>query len=309
MVDQETINFSKDLSIGDILLINYLTECSYIRNSYPKYFYYDYNVDASKEVEYLINNRYIESVQTKELLSYLKADQLKEILRNYSLPVSGNKAALVKKIIENIGEDIYEPYINVKKYLLTQLGKDILEKYSLLVWAHKNKDITHLYPSEFVEYTSSNEMPESIAISIIENKIKKYLENGDFGLVRNCFFSIGSTLKNKGDSTNLYYFLTTFCFDISGLSNGSKTVVKLSDIPFFAPGLIDEIKDAKRSMSKRVLYKKFIEFWNIAIKAFPDYLPKKSEDALQLFKYAYNFNEEKFNELWDKLYNKYEIES
>lgn len=126
-----------DLLPGDIILLYWLNNRDYYADI-PLYFEYEFGINTSSHKELLITKGFLEFASPSESLSALKIPELKEILRNNSLKLSGKKSELVFRIKENLNEKDYKKH-NIKILKVTSSGLDLLSKYETLIWAHKNK--------------------------------------------------------------------------------------------------------------------------------------------------------------------------
>lgn len=126
-----------DLLPGDIILLYWLNNRDYYADI-PLYFEYEFGINASSHKEMLITKGFLEFASPSESLSALRVSELKEILRNYSLKLSGKKSELICRIKNNLDEKDYKKH-NIKILKVTSSGLDLLSKYETLIWAHKNK--------------------------------------------------------------------------------------------------------------------------------------------------------------------------
>ncbi|MEB8091891.1 SAP domain-containing protein [Mammaliicoccus lentus] len=98
----------------------------------------EHRINVMKIIDDLINNNYIYKTNTPDFsLNYLKVVELKDILRNNKLKLSGNKAELIDRLLNSLDDDSFNdlnlPFI----YRATDLGNRILEE---------TEYIEHFYP-------------------------------------------------------------------------------------------------------------------------------------------------------------------
>ncbi|APX72685.1 minor capsid protein [Companilactobacillus allii] len=127
----------ENLLTGDIILLDWLNNKDYLETP-PSYFEYEFGINAIAHKDSLIKNNLLKYSSPSNSLSVLKVTELKNILRNNSLKVSGKKSELIGRIKENLDEDTYRNP-NLRILELTNTGFDIVSKYKTLIWSHKNK--------------------------------------------------------------------------------------------------------------------------------------------------------------------------
>lgn len=120
---------SSPLTSVEISFLDYIDSKKVHELSLPGYWTYEYNLDFKYVISKLINNGYLIVTSTPNL-NKLKVDELKDILRKYSLKVSGKKADLIKRIEENITEEQLSQYFESYGelyYKSTQTGKQLIK--------------------------------------------------------------------------------------------------------------------------------------------------------------------------------------
>ena len=158
----------------------------------------------------------LEFQKSQKSLSKLKVIELKEILKNESLPTSGKKDQLVQRIIDNF--DILETRIP-QALCLTESGEQVLLENQNLIKAHQDQYISAV---EYKDY--SIKFPEDsyddIKIKILNDQMAKNVREQRFGLVRINNLALGDLYqKQKEYKIALKYFIKAMLFDCSGLKN------------------------------------------------------------------------------------------
>lgn len=119
----------------EILMLAYAPTFIVDKIIFQQFWYYDYNItNPQLIIDKLIDEGFLKVGTVEGALEFEKIPDLKNILKNHQLAVSGNKDVLVKRIIDN-----------VSKEELTKLNLDI--HYELT-----EKGITELTENEYVHY-------------------------------------------------------------------------------------------------------------------------------------------------------------
>lgn len=268
-------------------------------NSFSSFFQYDYHIEGSKEIKKLFELGYIREATPTESINKLKVPELKQILRDNSLPVSGNKPFLIERILENIQEDIFETYQKEKFYKVTESGKYLLEKYQNIIWGHENKIYGIIDAFTFEKHLTVD--PSEYSITILETTFLNSVREKDYYKINNLLLEI-SNLKN-GDIDAL---LQRFCFEISGVSgSGEYLYIDWENLNSQFLYLTEYIKIEinKHDISDFELVRKITKAWDICSKWLPVSLVTNSTQATDLLFYCLNGDKENFYDLIIKLYN------
>lgn len=213
-VIENTKENDNSLQMGDIILLYWIENS--LHDDFPAYFEYDYHINPQLHRNKLINMGMLEFKKSQKSLSKLKVIELKEILKNESLPTSGKKDKLVQRIIDNF--DILETRIP-QALCLTESGEQVLLENQNLIKAHQDKYISAV---EYKDY--SIKFPEDsyddIKIKILNDQMAKNVREQRFGLVRINNLALGDLYqKQKEYKIALKYFIKAMLFDCSGLKN------------------------------------------------------------------------------------------
>ncbi|HEV6974384.1 TPA: SAP domain-containing protein [Streptococcus pneumoniae] len=86
---ENTKENDNSLQIGDIILLYWIENS--LHDDFPAYFEYDYHINPQLHRNKLISMGMLEFQKSQKSLFKLKVIELKEILKNESLPTSGKK--------------------------------------------------------------------------------------------------------------------------------------------------------------------------------------------------------------------------
>lgn len=106
----------------------------------PLYWTFEYNIDYKNLINIFISNDYLKIQNYKNNLSKLLVNELKEILKNFNLKVTGKKDELIKRIEENISKEELKTFFSSdnKFLVLTEKGKETIK--NLPISATKDVD-------------------------------------------------------------------------------------------------------------------------------------------------------------------------
>lgn len=221
------------------------------KDEFPRYIEYRYNIKNPIAIQNaLINREYIQKADISISLRKFKNEDLKKILNEHNLPVTGAKQILINRILSEIDtstlkiDDVYIP---------TEKGKELLKEFDYLF-------LIDLYGLETKEYEAAKKKyskdltTNDIIWRALNDKFNTYNCRGDFGLARNELFHMAMLLKSEKRYTDcLYFLIKVLYYDLSGMSNGGY-VESIFDLNV-APGLYKEINSLSNYYSDEIVNK------------------------------------------------------
>ena len=136
---------ARGLYVAEILLLEYCSYGKYPKPSggYPGLWWFEYGIrDVGHALEFLEKRGFLCWAPLDQYLFSLKVDELKQILDEAGLPITGKKADLVKRISEEIPRESIGSPKSADKYELTDLGKDELQQNGYVPYMHKHRHKT-----------------------------------------------------------------------------------------------------------------------------------------------------------------------
>ena len=136
------IRFEEDILPGHLILLWRIQFGTFTTNSgYPKYFEYDYGINADQALKEVLEKGYATQLSALDSLPYLNAAQLKAVLKQFGLKGYSklNKEGLMELTQEQLTEDQINPYFTIRGYKITLAGVEILAKYPESVDRHPKK--------------------------------------------------------------------------------------------------------------------------------------------------------------------------
>lgn len=226
------------------------------RNEYPSYIFYECGIqDGARYYENMIKEGYLVPSTPQEKLSGLKVDELKEILSEQGLPVTGKKAELIERIASSIPSTELSSIVSEETYSLSDIGKKFLEDNNdyVLLHTHKNWGI------DWKEFDSEKmKCPGKSFYDVCWGIFNKRLLGQDAQRIlgRNEYLNMHQLLmEEKRYKDALDHLLRVLYIDFSGynsnmLSLYSQGIYKKNDLKqnfqssvMIAPGIIKGIGD------------------------------------------------------------------
>ncbi|WP_407390432.1 hypothetical protein [Carnobacterium jeotgali] len=139
---RNTIRFEEDLLPGHLILLWRIQFGTFTTSSgYPKYFEYDYGINAEQALKEVIEKGYATQLSAMDSLPYLNAAQLKSVLKQFGLKGFSklNKEGLMELAQAELTEDQISPCFTIRGYKITPAGTEILAKYPEAVDRHPKK--------------------------------------------------------------------------------------------------------------------------------------------------------------------------
>lgn len=285
----------ENLPVGDIILLNWCNNSSH--SNFPRYFLFDYGINADSEVKKLLSLNYLRYATPFEILEKKTMVELKSILSIKDLKSSRAKAETIEKIKENFSEDELTPYtVNNKIYKVTDSGKVLLEKYKNIIWGHENNSKDGLVNAFTFEENLTTD-PVELAVHILENDCTKNIMNGDFGLAYSNLRQISD--YKKGDFNSL---LSSFCIEISGLQNG-EIVSWYDEFPEYLGKSLRALI-AQNELSDLEIENRANNIWQNLSPLFPVSIVNDSKTAITLLFYLINDKRTAYKTTMKELYKK-----
>lgn len=142
---QTTYPSARGLYVAEIMLLEYCNKGKYPKpnTGYPGFWWFKYGIrDVGHAMESLEQRGFLKWSSKTKSLKGLTIDELKQILLNAGLPITGKKADLISRISTEISEQNLIIPNYVPKYELTDLGKLELEENGYIPYMHNHSRLT-----------------------------------------------------------------------------------------------------------------------------------------------------------------------
>lgn len=128
------------LKIPEIVMLYYAQTYKTEQTNFQSFWYYDYGVENPEEMLLSLEQRgFICPASARESVNNLKVNELKELLKELDLKVSGKKEELITRIDENASDEWLEEKIKNRAYNLTDLAAQELKENKYVLDFHKVK--------------------------------------------------------------------------------------------------------------------------------------------------------------------------
>lgn len=207
----------------EILLLSYAPKYYVEGNNYPGFWWYKYGVrDVDKSLNSLRDRGFLQVGSLKSTIEKETAVVIKDILKANDLKVSGKKAEVVQRLLDEVPEEKLKVVFTKHTYELTDAGKDLLKEEEYIPYIHRHgiEDLDIWSLSKKV-YERPGYSYRDVIWGYLNERSMFHIKNGDFGLYRNCRFSMSEFVKEEGKIDNAFSLLVEVIrYDLSGLSNG-----------------------------------------------------------------------------------------
>lgn len=183
-------------------------------DEYAAYFLYECGIrDCVKYHQNMINEGYLIEAELCEALNVFKIPELKEMLKELDQPISGKKAVLIDRILENTDDDFLRTYCTQKLYKASTKGIIFLEVHAAYVQLHKHKNWGVSW-EKYDRYAR----PDQDFLSTMWIIFNEQLENADLLESRYLYYQLYSVLLEQGKRSDaLEMLLKVFYLDLSGV--------------------------------------------------------------------------------------------
>ena len=232
-----------------------------------------YETTPNKLKKQALEDEFIETAPPIAEARNFKVTELKEILKQYGLKVSGKKDELIERLDENLTDEELKKHFKSKNYQISQKGIEFLENNNYIKYIYDNRDIAAVfYPSEIGKIFEERRYSEDEIYDTLLNYLRRVMDEKltserwvDFKSYSN---AIAQVEEDKGDLRDaLNTRLKVFLFDINNYSinlnrpDPRNTRLRQKDMTNLIQLLhkltlpIDELKDIFQTAFDEVLFK------------------------------------------------------
>lgn len=218
-------------------------------NSYAAYFQYECGIrDCVKYHRKLIKDGYLIEAEQGEALELFKIPELKEMLKELNQPVSGKKAVLIERILENSEEGFLNAHIPEIVYKLSPEGTAFLRDHDAYVQIHKNKN----WGVSWQEYDRCTKPGQDYLTTmwiIFSTQLKKSKPEDS----RNLYYYLYSILMEQGKRSDaLEMLLKVLYLDMSGIR--AKSMFDLYRQKFYTKKQLKEYADVAIMLAPAIIH-------------------------------------------------------
>ena len=239
----------------EILILSYapLYRCGG-ENTYPRFWWYKYGIrDLTGIFESLKERGYLTTGSIKDAIGLAKLPQIKEVLKENGLKVSGKKAELVDRLISEVPEEKLEPVFTSRPYVRTEIAEQLICKYEWIPYIHskliEDLDIWNL--TDLVLQNHSGKYRDVIW-GYLNKRCMEHAQNRSFGHYRNTKLTMSEFLTEEKKLNEAFVLLCeVVIYDLNCTGNNfSIEVLPISSKYFFpyeesiltlAPGVLNRL--------------------------------------------------------------------
>ena len=231
-----------------------------------------YDTTPNKLNKQALEDEFIEPASPLNAAKDLKVSDLKEILKEHNLKVSGKKDELIERLGENLTDEELKKYFKSKTYQISKKGLEFLSENSYILYIYSNSDISRVfYPSEIGKIFEERQYSEDEIRDMILKYLKRIFDEKltqelwvDFKIYANAIAEILEDKNELKDALNMR--LKVFLFDINNFSivsqrpDPKKTKLKQKDMSKLMELMhnlalsIDELKEEFAKAYDEVLF-------------------------------------------------------
>lgn len=279
-----------------------------------------FNMSPNGIIDKLIGNGFVELVRDPQIaLPQLLVPDLKSILKNKDLKVSGRKKELVTRILDNLDATEIDEYIHFKTFRLTDTGFNLLKQHSSvpIIAKYYDNDIITFKNAEIAGIKETEDDPKEILHNLTDYFYHIYLTKNKWHKLYRVLLSkeqTGRHLDNSDEKLNIYLQIIYLCisgqtsnFDDSHLQERFQYVDSLDDlksyyceIPEFYIDSIQKIQSGTGITDQEIIQrlKKIEPIFNNMENIFPN----NEIEKLLLFSLQGN-STEKINSIYVRTFN------
>lgn len=158
----------------------------------------------------LLDGGYLGFSDMEKRISLKTVPELKAILAERELKVSGNKGELIRRILDNLDEEHLEELFPVNEYVITSKGWEAIEPYLII----KDSEAHSLGLSKYRLMKARESYPEddnnTIFTRLLSEDIQNCYQTGDKARYQNTITTTARFLKEIGE-----YKLSFECYSLS----------------------------------------------------------------------------------------------
>lgn len=232
----------------------------------------NYDTTPNKLNRQALEDEFIELASPLNAAKDSKVSDLKEILKEHNLKVSGKKDELIERLGENLTDDELKKHFKSKTYQISEKGLKFLSENSYILYIYNNSDISRVfYPSEIGKIFEERQYSEDEIHEIILKYLKRIFDEKltqelwvDFRIYANAIAEVLEDKNELKDALNMR--LKVFLFDINNFSIVSqrpepkktklkqKDMSKLMELMHNLALSIDELKEEFSKAYDEVLF-------------------------------------------------------
>jgi hypothetical protein len=206
------------------LLVLFYADSFYVgQKDFQAFWWYQYGVKSVPEIlSSLLARGFIEIGTAVDSLQKQKVADIKALLHEFSLPVTGKKADLIDRVVTNIPVEKLDKMCTKRNYVVTELGEQEKKENEYILYIHRHRVADEdIWSLNRLMHERNGRGYRDVLWSQMNVKAMEHAKRHDFGLYRNTRLEMYNFLKEEGKWNNAFdMFAEVAYLDLSGLGNG-----------------------------------------------------------------------------------------
>ncbi|WP_273420243.1 SAP domain-containing protein [Veillonella caviae] len=193
------------------------------KSDFPYYFTERYSPNWQNLVQKLIENGYLQFASPIDALQYLIIPELKSILKNNNLKLSGKKSELIERIKNNIPIDKIEHLIPLI-YQATVSGEELIKQYEVYIMLENSQyNLSEIYATkQELERLNQNTSTDNIIQIVISNNILRNSQEKNWSDFMFNYYDLSIYQTQKSNYSEALNNLMRFVYmNLTGLSRNN----------------------------------------------------------------------------------------
>lgn len=208
----------------EILMLDYAHtfSTSSKNNHYQGFWYYEYSVEHPGAVLKSLEKRgFIQPGDLRSAIQNLTVPMIKKELKALGQKVSGKKADLIDRLLENASLEDLKKRFPVRFYELTESGQQELAENQYIPYLHRHKYMSVWGMNDRLNHKNSRHLGyRDLIWQFFNEKSLKHLHEGDMGLYRNTRVNMYEFLFEEKRYDQAFNLLCeVIAYDLSGMGN------------------------------------------------------------------------------------------
>lgn len=224
----------------EALFLDYIDNRSTSPFKVGGYWVHDYHLDLNQEMQKYFRSGYLQFASISFSLSKTTVPELKKILSSHQLKVSGKKAELIQRILENIPEEDLQVYA-YRHIQLTESGRKVADEHQYLSYFFREPFKSYISLSQASDLRRMHpEYPvPKLTRELLYPLLEKEQKEKNWAQYRSILHSIYLTFRTeKDDKSALRLLLQIQLLDALGYDDRN---IQDPEAAFYAPGIVGDI--------------------------------------------------------------------
>jgi len=205
-------------------------------DSFHGFWWYRYGVkDVPAILSSLLERGFLQVENLQSAMEKETVVVIKKILGDHGLKTGGKKAELIQRLTENVPHEEMDAQFTRKKYQRTELGQEALDTEEYIHFIHGQRDIEDLdiWSLNRLVYTEPRMSYRDKIWRYLNERSVKHSMDRQYGLYRNCRYSMATFLMREGKYKNALGMLAEVAFyDLASYFNDGLPPGIIGDIAF-----------------------------------------------------------------------------